>query len=56
MILFNQFVVNVPVELALKIVPKDDFLQYRVPMLEDSSRYQFDKGLIANNDVLDSII
>lgn len=55
-ILFHQFVVNVPVEEALKLVTKEDFFQYRIPKLEDSYSYHSDKGLIMNDDISSTII
>lgn len=43
-ILFHQFIVNVPVNQAIKLVPKEDFLSKKVPKLEDG-RYSIEKGL-----------
>lgn len=56
MILFNQFVVNVPVKRALQFVPKEDFFHYRVPILEDSTSYDLEKGLKINDDISNVII
>ncbi|PWA13093.1 CRISPR-associated helicase/endonuclease Cas3 [Pueribacillus theae] len=56
-LLFNQFVLNVPVEKALKLAENEDFIQYRVPLLEDEYSYSLEKGLkIAGNEVSNSII
>lgn len=55
-ILFNQFVVNIPAEKALKLVTKEEFLHYRVPKLEDSYSYDLKKGLNINDDVSSVVI
>ncbi|MBO8138268.1 MAG: CRISPR-associated helicase Cas3' [Desulfotomaculum sp.] len=55
--LFNQFVLKVPVKKALKMVSKDDFLLYKIPMLPDDHAYNMQDGLILGvDDIDDSII
>ncbi|MTI80798.1 MAG: CRISPR-associated helicase Cas3' [Firmicutes bacterium] len=55
--LFNQFVLRVPAKQALKMVSKEDFLQYKIPMLMDDHVYDMQDGLILGaNDIGDSII
>lgn len=56
-VLFNQFVLQVPVQKALKLVPKDDFLTCKVPLLEDIASYTSTQGLIVlEGEVDDSFI
>lgn len=55
-VLFQQFVINVPVEKALRLVSKEDFLQYRVPIIEDSYSYDNEKGLHISEEVSSVII
>jgi hypothetical protein len=45
MILFNYYVLNVPVTMALKIASKEDYLEKRVPLLEDEDAYDARLGL-----------
>lgn len=48
--LFNQFVLNVPTEKAVKLVSKEDFIKYKVPILEDEYSYDSEKGLTFSDD------
>jgi len=52
-ILFNQFIVNVPVEKAIKLIPKDEFLSKGIPILDDYS-YSLEKGLVI--DTIDDFL
>lgn len=45
MILFNYYVLNVPVKTALSVVSKDDYLQNKVPILLDTEAYDEVYGL-----------
>ncbi|MBO8165039.1 MAG: CRISPR-associated helicase Cas3' [Brevibacillus sp.] len=57
MILFNHYVLNVPVKVALDCVGKEDYLDNRIPYLEDTDAYDHWKGLIRHFDeVGDTII
>lgn len=44
-LLFSHFVLNVPAKKALKMASKEDFLMYRVPIVEDDGIYSAEKGL-----------
>lgn len=55
--LVYSFVINVPVSYALKVANKEDFLQKRIPLLEDTDAYDQQLGLIfAFEDQFDTII
>jgi CRISPR-associated endonuclease/helicase Cas3 len=57
MMLVHAFVVNVPIQHALKVANKEDFLQKRIPLLEDTDAYHPQFGLVlAFNEQFDSII
>jgi len=45
MALFNHYVLNLPVELALKMAGKEDYLQNRVPVLQTEGAYHQTTGL-----------
>ncbi|NLX86252.1 MAG: CRISPR-associated helicase Cas3' [Clostridiales bacterium] len=45
MVLFNHYVLNLPVDLALKVAGKDDYLQNKVPILHMKSAYHQTTGL-----------
>lgn len=51
MILFHYFVINIPVNKALKTVSKDDFLKHRVPILKDC--YSYELGFNAGFEDMD---
>jgi len=56
MILFHHYVINVPVKKALQIVGKDDYLNNRIPRLDDSDFYDSKTGLMVPFDEFDNII
>ncbi len=45
MILFNHYVINVPVKKVLQIVGKDDYLNNRIPCLPVTDFYDSKAGL-----------
>ena len=56
-ILFNQFVLQVPAEKALKLAAKEDFLQKRIPIIMDDKSYDAEKGLrFLKDEIGDSFI
>lgn len=55
MILFNYYVLNVPVKTALSLVSKEDYLQKRIPILLDSEAYDGIYGLKAGMEEDDPI-
>lgn len=57
MILFNQFVLNIPLKKALNFVSKEAFLNDRIPILEDDFQYCHEKGLhFITEDIENSFI
>ncbi|MGI6703274.1 MAG: CRISPR-associated helicase Cas3' [Clostridia bacterium] len=57
MALFNHYVLNLPVDLALKMAGKEDYLQNRVPILHMKSAYHQTTGLTRHfNEGFDWII
>ncbi|GIW50253.1 MAG: CRISPR-associated helicase/endonuclease Cas3 [Anoxybacillus sp.] len=50
MILVHAFVVNVPIKYALKVASKEQFLQKRIPLLEDTEAYHPKLGLTFSFD------
>lgn len=57
MMLVHAFVINVPMQHALKIANKEDFLQKRIPLLKNKDAYHPQLGLIFTcNEQFDSII
>ena len=56
-LLFNMFVLNVPAEKALRLVPKENFLTQRIPILENEDAYDLERGLLfEKGDVNNSAI
>lgn len=53
-ILFNQFVLNVPANKAFKLATKEDFLRYKIPILEDDGSYDLEKGLAFMEDEIEN--
>lgn len=45
MILFHHFVLNVPVDLALQLSGKEEYLRQRIPLLQVTGAYDHDTGL-----------
>lgn len=46
MILFNHFVLNIPVKVALKVANKDDYLDHKIPILYGMDAYDQNSGFI----------
>lgn len=56
MILFNYYVLNLPVKKALKVASKEDFLTHRIPMLYGTEVYNSQVGLRAQFEQFDNFI
>ncbi|WP_019419611.1 CRISPR-associated helicase/endonuclease Cas3 [Paenibacillus sp. OSY-SE] len=56
MILFNYYVLNLPVKKALKVASKEDFLTHRIPMLYGTEVYDSQVGLRTQFEQFDNFI
>lgn len=54
--LFHLFVLQIPVNRALQLISQDDFIQYKIPKLEDSQAYHRENGLMSGVNEIDDFI
>ncbi len=56
MILFHYYVLDLPLRKAFELASKEDFLEYKIPLLEDTTAYDTKCGLKTRFDDLDPFI